>query len=101
MEFEGGARRTCLGCGAEEFIADSEDYWEDETEADYYCACKCGNEEFAAAVGYTLVPARPDTPDRDVRWVHVGLRCLACGSLGVYEDWKVSYGPSAHLLDQA
>ncbi len=95
MEAEGGARRTCVACGGQEFIADSADYWLDDPKADYYCACRCGKEEFAAAVGFSL------REDGDVRWIFVGLRCLECGLLGVYEDWKISYGPSAYLLDQA
>ncbi|MBF9128553.1 hypothetical protein I0C86_06050 [Plantactinospora sp. S1510] len=95
MEEERAARRTCLTCGESEFIADSEEYWDDDTEVDHYCACSCGGEEFAGAVGYSL------REDGDVRWVFVGLRCLACGGLGIYEDWKISYGPSAFLLDRA
>ncbi|MEO3822014.1 hypothetical protein [Plantactinospora sp. B24E8] len=89
------ARRTCLACRETEFIADSEEYWDDDAEADYCCACLCGGEEFAAAVGFSL------REDGDVRWVYVGLRCLACGALGLYEDWKINYGPSAFLLDRA
>lgn len=95
MEVEGGARRTCLGCGAEEYVADSADYWDDDAEVDYYCACPCGHEEFTAAVGYLI------GDDGEVRWIFVGLRCLACASLNVYEDWKISYGPTRHLLDMA
>jgi hypothetical protein len=96
---ESGARRTCVGCGADEFIADSDEHWDDAEVS--VCACPCGKETFAAAVGYTLRDAEPATAERDVRWLHVGLRCLACGSLGIYEDWKVDYGPSASLLDRA
>jgi hypothetical protein len=96
MDGDSAARRACLACGAREFIADSEDYWDDDEGADYMCGCPCGAEEFAGAVGFCL---RED--GQDVRWVLVGLRCLACGMLGIYEDWKISYGPSLHLLDQA
>jgi hypothetical protein len=95
MDEDQAARRTCLACGKQEFIADSAEYWDDEAEADYYRACPCGKEEFAGAVGYSL------RENGDVRWIFLGLRCLACGSIGLYEDWKISYGPSAFLLDQA
>lgn len=95
MEDESAARRICLTCGEGEFIGDSAEYWDDTAEADYYCACHCGGEEFAAAVGYSL------RETGDVRWIFVGLRCLACDSLGVYEDWKINYGPSTFLLDRA
>jgi hypothetical protein len=92
-------RRICLDCGQQAFIADSIEWWDDAEVA--CCACLCGEEAFAGAVGFSL--REPDEPDgaRDVRWVSVGLRCLACGLLGVYEDWKVSWGPSGYLLDQA
>ena len=93
------ARRTCLDCGTREYIADSDEHWDGDsdgdTEVDAYCGCLCGEESFAGAVGFSL------RDDGDVRWVVVGLRCLACGLLGVYEDWKINYGPSAHLLERA
>ncbi|UWP83111.1 hypothetical protein [Dactylosporangium fulvum] len=95
MDTESAARRTCLDCERHEFIADSEDYWDDDSEVEYYCGCPCGEEEFAAAVGYSL------HDDGDVRWLFIGLRCLACGLLGVYEDWKINWGPSNYLLDRA
>ncbi len=94
MDEESAARRTCLTCKAREFIADSAEYWDDDAPAEYFCGCPCGHEEFAAAVGFSL------REDGDVRWLFVGLRCLDCGLMGVYEDWKISYGPSAFLLDQ-
>ncbi|HEX7305273.1 hypothetical protein [Lentzea sp.] len=86
-------RRTCLGCGLKEFVADSDEFW-DEDDAEE-CACTCGGEEFAAALGLSCLP------DGEVRWVTVGLRCLACGLCGVYEDWKIDYSPSRHLLTRA
>jgi len=91
-----GARRTCLGCREQHYIADSEEYWEDDGLADYFCGCPCGNEEFAGAVGYSL---RED--GENVRWIYLGLRCLACGMMRDYVDWKINYGPSLHLVDQA
>ncbi|MBM2614090.1 hypothetical protein JIG36_00790 [Actinoplanes sp. LDG1-06] len=86
-------RRVCLGCGAAAFIGDSADYWDEES-ADS-CACPCGGEEFAVAVGFALFD------DGEVRWVSVGLRCLKDGALGVYAETKIDYSPSRHLLDQA
>jgi hypothetical protein len=94
LEEGNAAKRNCLTCGEHEFIADSADYWDDNLDV-AYCACPCGEEEFAAAVGFSL----RDTGD--VRWIYLGLRCLACDVLGIYEDWKVSYGPSAFLLERA
>ena len=95
LEEEQAARRTCLGCGEREFIADSAEYWDDDAEADHLCACPCGEEEFAGAVAFSV------REGGDIRWLWVGLRCLACGTMGVYEDWKIDYGPSNFLLDRA
>ncbi|MFJ8689827.1 hypothetical protein [Micromonospora wenchangensis] len=93
IDEEEATRRTCLACGTVTFIGDSADYW-DETGYDS-CSCPCGGEKFAVAVGYAL------HADGEVRWVSVGLRCLADGTLGVYADTKIDYLPSRHLLDQA
>jgi hypothetical protein len=90
---EGCAERCCRGCGEREFIADSEEYWEDATPGD--AACPCGAEDFQVAVGFSLIESG------EVSWISVGCRCVACGVLGVYVDWKVDYEPSRHLLDMA
>ena len=74
-------------------VVDSDEFWDaDDAEE---CACTCGGEQFAAALGLSC------RPDGEVRWVTVGLRCLACGLCGVYEDWKIDYMPSRHLLTRA
>jgi hypothetical protein len=96
MDTANAARRTCLDCGRHELIADSIEYWDDDDEVQCSCACWCGEEDFAAAVGYSL---RED--GEDIHWIFVGLRCLACGRLGVYEQWKINWGPSNYLLGQA
>jgi hypothetical protein len=31
----------------------------------------------------------------------VGVRCTSCGVLSSYGDWKITYSPSLHLLEQA
>lgn len=93
MARERAVRRSCLGCHRSAFIADSADHW-DDTAGVERCACSCGGDAFAAAAGFSL------DGNGDVRWVSVGLCCAACGSLGVYEDWKIGYAPSAGLLDQ-
>lgn len=87
------AQRSCTRCGASAFMVDSADYWGEAETGE--CECPCGGEEFAAAVGFSL------HPDGEVRWVSVGLRCLADGAMGVYADWKINYGPSAHLVRRA
>lgn len=96
MDTTRAVRRTCLECGRHELIADSVEFWDDDDGVQSACACWCGEEEFAAAVGFSL---RED--DDDVRWICVGLRCLACGRLGIYEEWSIKWGPSNYLLDHA
>ncbi len=89
-----GARRTCITCGNTAFIADSADYWEeDEVEP---VLCPCGGDIFQVAVGFALREAKDD-----VKWISVGTRCVADGVLASPVDWKVSHGPSLHLIHQA
>ncbi|MEV6598673.1 hypothetical protein AB0M36_17710 [Actinoplanes sp. NPDC051346] len=93
IDEEEATQRVCLACGAVAFIGDSAEHWsEDEHDS---CACPCGGEEFAAAVGFALFD------DGEVRWVSVGLRCLKDDTLGVYADTQIDYSPSRHLLGQA
>jgi len=87
---EGCARRTCTTCGHAAFIADSAEYW---TDADPGPAeCPCGDDAFEVGVAFSL------REDGDVRWITVGGRCVACGVLGAYADWKIDYSPTQHLL---
>lgn len=85
------ARVTCLTCGEIRFIADSEEEWRDDP-ASEVVDCPCGGEEFEVIVGFSL------RGDGEVRWITVGCRCIACGILGVCIEWKINYGPTAHLL---
>lgn len=87
---QGCARRTCRACGRAVFIADSADYWEEAEPGE--AACPCGEESFEVGVAFSL------REDGDVRWISVGGRCVACGVLGTYADWKIDYGPTDHLL---
>ncbi len=87
---DGCAATVCQQCQAEAAIADSADHLEDAELGE--CACPCGGETFAVAVGFAM------HVDTEVRWISVGLRCLTDGTLGVYTDWKIDYSPSGHLL---
>jgi hypothetical protein len=80
-------------CRAATFIADSAEYWDQADPGE--CECPCGGDTFAVAVGIAL------RDEGDVRWISIGLRCLTDNTLGVYAEWKINYGPSAHLLTQA
>jgi hypothetical protein len=77
-------------CGASAFLCDSEEYWDDADPDD--AACPCGGEVLEIGVAFSL------RDDGDVRWITVGGRCVACGVLGVYTDWKIDYSPTGHLF---
>jgi len=89
---EGCARRTCPQCEAEAFVGDSEEYWE-ESEPER-STCRCGAELFELGIGFSL------RNDGEICWLTIGQRCVACGLLGSFVDWKVDYAPTDHLYEK-
>lgn len=87
---EGCAVRRC-GCGTSAFIADSAEYADDADLGE--AACPCGATTFEVGVGFSV------HDDGDIRWVTVGARCVSCGGLGVYAEWKIDYSPTEHLFE--
>ncbi len=87
---EGAARRVCISCKQKAFICDSEEFWEDADPQQ--CVCPCKGKEFEVAVGFSF------RETGDVKWVTVGQRCIRCGTLGSFVDWKIDYSPTDHLL---
>ena len=82
---------SALLCAAEHFVGDSEDYAEDaELEK---ATCVCGGNVFELCIGVALY-----RDSEDVRWLYLGLRCVACGITGVYGDWKNEYNGYEDLL---
>jgi hypothetical protein len=99
---EGYADRRCISCGRVFHMLDSAEYIDDASPEE--CACPCGGEEFELAVGYAMVDVvnQDGSPaGREVKWVNVGARCVRDGTLGVYADWKIDYGPTDHLFNGA
>jgi hypothetical protein len=96
---EGRAQRICAVCRTRHLVCDSAEYWEGAQPQGWTCAeCQC--KTCNLAVGFSLYePEKGQQPD--ARWVSVGQRCTNCGTLGSVVDWKVGYGPSYQLLDQA
>lgn len=94
---EGCARRTCDACGTAAFIAGSEEYWDEADPEPCVCPCRC--RRFEVGVGFSL--RQEGEGKGEVRWITVAERCVVCGVLGSYVDWKIGYSPSRHLLDQA
>jgi len=84
------AARTCAGCGAAHAMLDSAARWDDAQPEE--CQCPCGADVFEAAVGFA--PADGGSAIRAT----LGLRCVACGVLGVYADWTIAGAATAELL---
>ena len=45
--------------------------------------CVCGKSHFENSVGVSVYKGT-----EDVRWLYVGCRCVACGLMGCYGEWK-------------
>ena len=96
---EGCAQRACAVCRSKHLVCDSANYWEDAQPQSWTCTeCQCRTCNLT--VGFSL-HEKEKGQQPDVRWVSVGQRCTNCGTLGSIVDWKVGYGPSHRLLDQA
>ena len=70
-------------------MLDSDEFWDDAEPEE--CVCPCGNDVHEVAVAFA------HRSDQTVRWVTVGGRCIACGVLGAFADWKIDYAPTDHL----
>lgn len=88
---EGCAVRICLSCKAQHYIGDSAQYAQDATLGD--CSCPCGQEAFQVSIGVHLYAG-----SNDVKWLYLGLRCISCGLVAVYGDWKNEYEGYERLL---
>lgn len=88
---EGVARRTCAGCSRVAFLGDSASYWSDASPEGLVCV-ECAGHHFHVGVGFSLHAGRTG-----VRWVYLGVRCVACGVLASPADWKVGDGDLAVL----
>ncbi len=93
---EDAARRRCVRCGDERLMLDSDRRWDEDDDPDE-CACPCEGEVFDVAVGFARAGNHHDGA---ITWASVGLRCIECGTLGVYADWKVDPAASAQLTEK-
>jgi len=87
------AQRTCLACGSQHFVCDSEEVWEGDLVET--CTCiECRSTQANLGCGFAL------REDGEVRWIYLGVRCATCGILGCYADWQIRDGDSTHLMEQ-
>jgi hypothetical protein len=82
--------RTCAACKLAHFICDSGEYWDESTPVKV--ACPCRGRLFEIGVAFSR------NQDGEVRWITIGERCVRCGVLGSFVDWKIDYVPADHLL---
>lgn len=87
---EGACETKCVACKRTRFVADSEQYAGQATMKGVRCECKA--QRFQVGVGFWR-----DTK-KEVRWIFVGARCVACDLLRAVADWKIDYTPSRHLV---
>ena len=90
---EGAALRTCVTCGTEHAIGDSDEYMQDAQMQE--CACPCESEQFQITAGVSLYEG-----SEDVRWFYIGCRCQRCGLTAVYGDWKNEFFSYRELLSR-
>jgi len=92
---EGVAKRACAKCGAEHYICDSQEFWED-AEPEHW-DCECNSEICNVGVGFSKYPDSAAS----IKWIYIGVRCACCGILGCFAGWKIGQDDVAHLFDQA
>ena len=81
----------CAACGAKRVLLDGEEYWENARPRLRRCRVCKESKTFQVRAGFLR------REDGDVRWVYIGERCTACGTLGSFLDWKVNYGPTDQM----
>ena len=91
---EGVAKRTCVDCGTEHFICDSEEFWGEAKPKQHHCI-ECKSENTNVGVAFSLYE------DNDgIKWLYIGYRCNNCGILGCCTGWKIGKAGSNFLMEQ-
>lgn len=72
-------------------MGDSRDYAEDAEFEEHVCVCDCEEFELAPAVALYA-------ESNDVKWFYVGCRCIECGLVGVFVDYKCEAGDADVFL---
>lgn len=88
---EGVIQVKCAVCGAKKLLLDGEEYRENARLRLKKCPVCKESKTFNVRVGFLR------RENGDVRWVYIGNRCTACGTLGSFLDWKVNYGPTGEM----
>jgi hypothetical protein len=83
-EDQGVAVRECTACENVHPIGDSDEYLEEAEPEQNICLCE--KEVFQLVIGVALY-----RESSDIKWLYVGARCIACGLVGCYGEWKNEY----------
>ncbi|HEY1098752.1 MAG TPA: hypothetical protein VGF99_07480 [Myxococcota bacterium] len=90
----GVAVRVCAACGDEHGMGDADDFFDEAEPGE--CECPCGGGVFDVAAA---LAAYDDGVG--LRWVSIGLRCVACDTVACYGDWKNEGVDVADWIDNA
>ena len=77
-------------------MGDSADFLEEAEVGQHDCVCE--KDILQITVGISRYRNEDDSLSDDVRWLYIGCRCIACGMLGCYADWKNEYNVYQELL---
>jgi hypothetical protein len=58
----------------------------------------CRKRIFELSVGVHRYREVDDSISDDVRWIYIGCRCVSCGLVGCYADWKNEFQGYRKLL---
>lgn len=81
----------CTACGTKKILLDCREVWAEAKPRLRKCTVCKASKSFNTRVGF----ARRE--DGSVRWVYIGNRCTACGTLGSFLDWKINYRPTNEM----
>lgn len=88
---EGAVQVICPECGTKKLLLDSGDIWEDARPRRWKCSVCKGSKTCNVRVGLSR------RESGSVRWVYIGVRCTACGTLGSPLDWEINYEPTDEM----
>jgi hypothetical protein len=91
---EGVAKRVCVDCGAEHFICDSEEFWDEAKPKEHTCI-ECKSNGANIGVAFSLYENRDG-----IKWLYIGYRCNDCGVLGCCAGWKIGESGSNFLMER-
>ena len=87
---EGAVQVICPLCGAQKILLDCEEIWADARPKPVKCPI-CRDKRCNVQVGFLR------RENGSAKWVYVGNRCVGCGTLGSYLDWKIDHEPTDEM----